>query len=84
MLRKTNGGKTVKEYPIGAGIFVQGDPGDAIVYIKKGKVNLTVVSNQGKEAVVAILGEVDFFGEGCLAGQPVRMASAAAMSDAPF
>ena len=54
-------------------IFSQGDPADALFYIHKGKVKLTVLSRQGKEAVVAILGAGDFFGEGCLAGQPLRM-----------
>jgi CRP/FNR family transcriptional regulator, cyclic AMP receptor protein len=62
-------------------IFSQGDPADAIFYIQKGKIKLAVVSRSGKEAVVAILGAGDFFGEGCLAGQPLRMASAATMSD---
>jgi CRP/FNR family transcriptional regulator, cyclic AMP receptor protein len=60
---------------------LQGDQADAIFYIQKGKIKLTVVSKQGKEAVVAILGVGDFFGEGCLAGQPQRMASASTMSD---
>jgi CRP/FNR family cyclic AMP-dependent transcriptional regulator len=60
---------------------LQGDPADAVFYIQKGKIKLTVVSKQGKEAVVAILGAGDFFGEGCLAGQPFRMASAATMSE---
>ena len=63
-------------------VFVQGDPANDIFYIQKGKVKLTVVSKQGKEAVVALLGAADFFGEGCLAGQPLRMASAATISDA--
>ena len=62
-------------------VFSQGDPADAIFYIQKGKVKLTVVSNAGKEAVIAILGAGDFLGEGCLAGQPVRLATATAMSD---
>ncbi|HTB17867.1 MAG TPA: Crp/Fnr family transcriptional regulator [Bryobacteraceae bacterium] len=62
-------------------IFLQGDPADAIFYIQKGKIKLTVVSQQGKEAVVAILGSGDFFGEGCLAGQSVRMSSATSLSD---
>ena len=57
------------------------DPADAIFYVKEGKVKLTVVSHQGKEAVVAILKEGDFFGEGCLAGQPLRMSTAVALSD---
>jgi CRP/FNR family cyclic AMP-dependent transcriptional regulator len=62
-------------------VFAQGEPADAVYYIQKGKVKLTVVSKEGKEAVVALLGEDDFFGEGCLAGQPIRMASATAIED---
>jgi CRP-like cAMP-binding protein len=63
-------------------IFSQGDAADSIFYIHKGKIKLTVVSNSGKEAVIAILGAGDFFGEGCLAGQLKRMASATAMTSA--
>ena len=62
-------------------IFTQGDAADAVFYIQGGKVKLTVVSNNGKEATIGILGERDFFGEGCLAGQPLRMAAATAMTD---
>ena len=62
-------------------IFTQGDPADAVFYIQKGKVRLTVVSKIGKEATIAILGEGNFFGEGALGGQAFRMGSAAAMSD---
>jgi CRP/FNR family cyclic AMP-dependent transcriptional regulator len=62
-------------------IFTQGDAADAVFYIQSGKVKLTVVSNNGKEATIGILGEKDFFGEGCLAGQPLRMAAATAMTD---
>jgi CRP/FNR family cyclic AMP-dependent transcriptional regulator len=62
-------------------IFQQGGPADAVFYIQKGKIKLAVVSKEGKEAVVAILGAGDFFGEGCLAGQTQRMASATTMSD---
>ena len=80
-LSKTNGGRMLADYEENRVIFSQGDPADAIFYIQKGKVKLTVVSKQGKEAVVAILGPGDFFGEGCLAGQPMRMATAAAMSE---
>lgn len=65
----------------GNGIFAQGDPGNAVFYIQEGRVKLTVVSRQGKEAVIGILGAGDFFGEGCLAGQSRRMSSAAAMSE---
>jgi CRP/FNR family transcriptional regulator, cyclic AMP receptor protein len=62
-------------------IFTQGDPADAVFYIQKGKVRLTVVSKAGKEATIGILNERDFFGEGALAGQVLRMGSAAAMAD---
>src|SRR5437763_15837429 len=62
-------------------ISSQGDPADAVFYIQKGKVRLTVVSKVGKEATIAILGEKNFFGEGSLAGQTLRMGSAAAMTD---
>src|ERR1022692_2392799 len=79
-LAMANGGRTSAEYRANDRIFVQGDPANAVFYIKEGKVKLTVLSKQGKEAVVAILGVGDFFGEGCLAGQPVRMGSAVSMS----
>jgi len=62
-------------------IFSQGDPADAVFYIQKGKVRLTVVSKTGKEATIGILNEENFFGEGSLAGQALRMGSAAAMTD---
>src|SRR2546430_12273280 len=62
-------------------IFAQGDGADAVFYIQKGKVRLTVVSKVGKEATIGILGEGNFFGEGSLAGQVLRMGSAAAMTD---
>src|ERR1051325_9351579 len=79
-LTKANGGKSIAEYSSNDRIFRQGDAADAIFYIHTGKVKLTVISKQGKEAVVAILGQGDFFGEGCLAGQSLRMATATAMS----
>jgi CRP/FNR family cyclic AMP-dependent transcriptional regulator len=63
------------------GIFAQGDTADAVFYIQTGKVRLTVVSNDGKEATIGILGDGEFFGEGALAGQPLRMGSATAMTD---
>jgi CRP/FNR family transcriptional regulator, cyclic AMP receptor protein len=63
------------------GIFTQGEPSDAVFYIQKGKVRLTVVSKVGEEATIGILGEGNFFGEGSLAGQTLRMGSAAAMTD---
>ena len=62
-------------------IFTQGDPADAVFYIQKGKVRLTVVSRIGKEATLGVMSEGDFFGEGCLAGQPLRMKAATAMTD---
>jgi CRP/FNR family transcriptional regulator, cyclic AMP receptor protein len=80
-LAKASGGRTNAEYRANESIFVQGDEANAVFYIKKGEIKLTVLSKQGKEAVVAILSGGDFFGEGCLAGQPVRMASAVAMSE---
>jgi len=62
-------------------IFSQGDSADALFFIQKGKVKITTVSRHGKEAVVAILSKADFFGEGCLAGQPLRISTAAAIVD---
>jgi CRP/FNR family transcriptional regulator, cyclic AMP receptor protein len=80
-LAKTGKGRTLADHGKNHQIFLQGDAADSIFYIHKGKVKLTVVSQQGKEAVVAILGAGDFFGEGCLAGQSLRMASATTMSE---
>jgi CRP-like cAMP-binding protein len=65
----------------GSVVFAQGDPADALFRIQKGKIKLTVLSNAGKEAVIAVLGDGDFFGEGCLAGQQLRMSTATAMTD---
>jgi CRP/FNR family transcriptional regulator, cyclic AMP receptor protein len=79
-LAKIGEGRTIADYRENQKVFSQGDPADAIFYIQNGKVKLTVVSKQGKEAVIAIVGDDDFFGEGCLAGQPLRMATATAMS----
>jgi CRP/FNR family transcriptional regulator, cyclic AMP receptor protein len=62
-------------------VFSQGTPADAVFYIQKGKVKVTVLSEQGKEAVVAVLGPDEFCGEGCLTGQPVRLATATAMTE---
>ncbi len=62
-------------------IFAQGDTADAVFHIQAGKVRLTVVSNDGKEATIGILGDGEFFGEGALAGQPLRMGAATAMTD---
>jgi CRP/FNR family cyclic AMP-dependent transcriptional regulator len=62
-------------------VFTQGDSADAVFYIQSGKIRLTVVAKSGKEATIAILNAGDFFGEGALAGQPLRMGSAAALTD---
>jgi CRP/FNR family cyclic AMP-dependent transcriptional regulator len=80
-LSKVGDGKTLSAYSNKRVVFRQGEPADSIFYIQKGKVKLKVVSKQGKEAVIAILGKGDFFGEGCLAGQPLRMATAVTMSE---
>jgi CRP/FNR family transcriptional regulator, cyclic AMP receptor protein len=74
-------GRAISRHAPKAIIFAQGDPANAVFYIKSGKVKVTVVSKQGKEAVVAILGADEFVGEGCLIGQPKRLATAAAMTD---
>ena len=74
-------GRKVVTFPKKQPIFTQGDAADAVFYIQAGKVRLTVVSKAGKEATLAILSEGEFFGEGGLAGQPLRMGSAAAMTD---
>jgi CRP-like cAMP-binding protein len=75
-LAKLDVGKSKQEYQEDESVFSQGDAADAVFYLQSGKVKLTAVSTQGKEAVVAILPEGSFFGEGCLAGQPLRMATA--------
>jgi CRP/FNR family transcriptional regulator, cyclic AMP receptor protein len=69
-LTKANGGKTLTSHRNNSSIFLQGDPADAIFYIQKGKVKLTVVSKRGKEAVVALLNEGDFFGRGVWRANP--------------
>jgi CRP/FNR family cyclic AMP-dependent transcriptional regulator len=74
-------GRRVVSFPKKQTIFTQGDTADAVFYIQEGKVRLTVVSKIGKEATLGILGEREFFGEGGLAGQPLRMGSATAMTD---
>lgn len=71
--------KNSREYQTAVSIFAQGGPADAVFYVESGKVKLTVVSTSGKEAVIGILPEGSFFGEGCLAGQSLRMATATAM-----
>jgi CRP/FNR family cyclic AMP-dependent transcriptional regulator len=72
--------KKVAEYRPLAVIFAQGDPGESVMYIQKGAVRLSVLSHAGKEAIVGMLGTGDFLGEGALAGQPIRMGTATAVS----
>jgi CRP-like cAMP-binding protein len=74
-------GKTAVEYGAGRRIFDQGQPADSIFYVRKGKVKLSVISQQGKEAIVATLSAGEFLGEGCLAGQSLRMATATTVTD---
>jgi len=80
-LAKAGVGRAIAEYRKSHVVFAQGDPADGIFYVQKGKIKLTVVSDNGKEAVIAILGIGDFLGEGCLAGRPLYLATATAMSD---
>src|SRR5438094_10574195 len=80
-LSTIDGGRKIAPLPKKQTIFVQGDSSDAVFYIQKGKVKLTVVSKSGKEATIGILNEGDFFGEGCLTGQPLRLCSATAVTD---
>ena len=79
-LAKVNGGQRVSDYRKDQIVFRQGDPADAVFYIQSGKAKKTVVSEQGKEAVVALLGPDDFFGEGCLAGEALRLSSVTALT----
>jgi CRP/FNR family transcriptional regulator, cyclic AMP receptor protein len=79
-LAKVNGGRVISNYRKDQTVFRQGDPADSVFYIQSGKVKITVVSEQGKEAVVAVLGTDDFFGEGCLTGQPLRLSTVSAMA----
>ena len=74
-------GRTIAVFPKKQTIFSQGNPSDAVFYILRGRIKLSVVSKGGKEATLGILNEGDFFGEGCLTGQPLRMCSATAMTD---
>jgi CRP-like cAMP-binding protein len=81
LLAKANGGRSISTYQKNQIVFSQGAPADSIFYIQNGEVKLTVLSEQGKEAIVAILGTDHFFGEACLAGQPRRLATAAAIAE---
>jgi CRP/FNR family transcriptional regulator, cyclic AMP receptor protein len=80
-LSTIDGGRKMAAFVKKQKVFAQGDPADAVFYIQKGKVSLTVVSETGKEATIGILGEEAFFGEGCLTGQAHRLCSATAMTD---
>jgi CRP-like cAMP-binding protein len=80
-LAKVGNGRSIDRFGKDQIVFSQGDPADAVFYIQKGKAKVTVVSEQGKEAVVAIFGTNEFFGEGCLAGQARRIATVTAMTD---
>ena len=81
LLAGINGGKSVVEYGANRNIFRQGEAADAVYYLRRGQVKLSVTSQQGKEAIVAILEAGDFFGEGCLAGQSLRIATAISVTD---
>jgi CRP/FNR family transcriptional regulator, cyclic AMP receptor protein len=81
LLDKAGEGRAASSYASGQVIFAQGDPADAVFYVETGRVKLTIVSGQGKEAVVGIYSATDFFGEASLAGQPLRIATATAMSE---
>jgi CRP-like cAMP-binding protein len=80
-LAKADGGVTVSNYRRGQVVFTQGDPADSIFFIQEGKVKITVVSHQGKEAVIAFLEAGDFIGEGCLTGRPRRISTARTLLD---
>jgi CRP/FNR family transcriptional regulator, cyclic AMP receptor protein len=80
-LSKVGKGRTIAKYGMNQTVFSQGDAADSVFFIEKGQVKVTVVSEQGKEAVVAMLGTGEFCGEGCLAGQPRRMATVTAMTE---
>ena len=80
-LAKVGSGKIISKYRKGQVIFSQGDAGDAVYYVQKGKIKLTVVSQRGKEAVVGLLGAGHFFGEGCLNGHPLRVTTATAIDE---
>ena len=80
-LNTVEGGRSVSNYRKNQKVFAQGDAADSVFYIQDGQIKLSVISELGKEAVVALHGKEDFFGEGCLSGQSLRLASAVAMTD---
>ena len=80
-LTTVDGGRSVSTYQKDQTVYAQGDPADAVYYVQEGKLKKTVVSEQGKEAVVALLGTGNFFGEGCLTGQTLRLATVSALAE---
>ena len=80
-LSRVGAGKTILKFEKNQHIFEQGDVADAVFYLQKGSVKLTVLSGQGREAVVGILEPGQFFGEGCLNGHPLRIATTTAMAE---
>jgi CRP/FNR family transcriptional regulator, cyclic AMP receptor protein len=80
-LAKVGDGKTIAQYQEGQVVFAQGDIADAVFYLQSGKLKVTVISEHGKEAVIAILGAGNFFGEGCLSGHSLRVATTSAMEE---
>ena len=74
-------GKQISKYQKDQIVFLQGDTAEAVYYIQRGKIKLTVVSQRGKEAVIGVLGSNQFFGEGCLNGHPLRMTSATTIEE---
>src|SRR6202163_1160576 len=80
-LATVDGGRTLSSYRKNQTVFSQGDPADSVFYIQEGRVKVCVVSARGQEAVVAVHGKKEFFGEGCLSGQPRRLATVAAMTE---
>ncbi len=80
-LATVNHGRSMSEHRAGQVIYAQGEAADSVFHIVRGKVKIAVTSGQGREAIVGLFGEMDFFGEGCLIGQPLRLAAATAMAD---
>jgi CRP/FNR family cyclic AMP-dependent transcriptional regulator len=80
-LTTVEGGTSVSNYRKKRRIFAQGDVADSVLYVQEGQVKLSIISERGKEAVVALHNKGDFFGEGCLSGQPLRLATATATTD---
>ncbi len=80
-LATVNGGRSIANYRKNQKVFSQAEPADAVFYIRDGRVKVCVISERGKEAVVAIHDRGDFFGEGCLSGQPLRLATVVAMTE---